>query len=97
MWFWAFIASAAFNLLFALYIRWLLKSVSAINEEIEQVSSSVGEFSSHLSSIHEMEMFYGDQTLKALIEHASSLSDQLGNLDLILNEEEVSLDDETED
>ncbi len=101
MWFWVFIASAAFNLLFALYIRWLLKSVAAINEEIEQVYSSVSEFSSHLSSIHEMEMFYGDQTLKGLIDHASTLSSQLDNLDLILNEgdneEEVPLGDETKE
>ena len=95
MWFWLFCFSFAFNLLLALYVRWLLKSISAINEDIESISKLLSDFSSHLDSVHELEMFYGDETLKLLMTHANELSERLKNIDLILNEEEEIAEEET--
>ena len=44
-------------------------------------------------------MFYGDQTLEALLEHARSFNEQLDTFEYIysLTEEETQLDDNTEE
>ena len=47
-------------------------------------------FHSHIKSIYELEMFYGDQTLEHLLNHAKELSENIENLDLVLNEKEES-------
>ena len=96
MWFWLFIVSACVNMLALLYIRWLLSSLAAINSDIENVSDLIKDFSEHLKSVHELEMFYGDQTLKSLIDHSNVLVEALDNMDLMLNEkEEEQIEEET--
>lgn len=87
MWFSLFIVSSIVNLLAFLYIRWLLKVMATINQDIDGVSLLIRDFAEHTKSIYELEMFYGDETLKALMEHASQISRQLSDLDLVLNEE----------
>jgi hypothetical protein len=88
MWFALFIISASLNLLAIFYIRWLIKVISTINEDVKSVSSLVTEFAEHTKSVYELEVFYGDETLKSLMVHATKLSEQLSDLDLVLNEEE---------
>ncbi len=88
MWFWFFVVSSCINLLAAFYVRWLIKSIAVINEDMENVSTIIAEFTSHVKSIHDLEMFYGDQTLKSLMDHADAVADRLRDLDLVLNEEE---------
>jgi hypothetical protein len=97
MWLWLFIFSAALNLLAIFYVRWLLKTIAVINKDIEDLTLLISEFSDHTKSIHELEMFYGDETLRSLIDHASQLSEKLTNLDLILNEEEYNAATETQE
>lgn len=91
------IASIFLNLLLFFYVRWLLKTISVINEDISSVSQIISQFQGHLKSVYELEMFYGDNTLKALLDHTNNLSEELSNLDLILNveeeKEEISIDD----
>ena len=85
MWLWFFCASFVVNIMLALYVRWLLKVLAAINEDMTNLNSMVLEFKNHIQSIYEMEMFYGDNTLKALLDHATNLSERIENLDLVLN------------
>tara|TARA_Y100000592_G_scaffold96953_1_gene166524 strand:- start:58311 stop:58616 length:306 start_codon:yes stop_codon:yes gene_type:complete len=91
------IASVFLNLLLFFYVRWLLKTISVINEDISSVSQIISQFQGHLKSVYELEMFYGDNTLKALLDHTNNLSEELSNLDLILNveeeKEEILIDD----
>ena len=87
MWFYLFLFSLVFNALSLFYVRWLLKTIKVINEDIFSVSDLIEEFRAHLETIYGLEMFYGDETLRALLEHTSQLSDKLDNLDLVLNEE----------
>ena len=88
MWFWFFVVSAILNLLAVFYVRWLIKTISVINEDVSNLSQLIGEFSAHTKSVYELEMFYGDETLKPLMVHASDLTGKLADLDLVLNEEE---------
>jgi hypothetical protein len=67
------IISVLINIVFVLYARWLIQIIRTKEEEVTVVSELVSAYVSHLSSVHEMEMFYGDQTLKSLIDHGKDL------------------------
>jgi len=98
MWFWLFWGSFLVNLFSFIYVRWLLKTISAMNEDMESISEMIQGFAAHVSTIHELEMFYGDETLKSLMEHAKELSQKLSEIDLILNEEtEIAEEEKKED
>jgi hypothetical protein len=88
MWFWFFLASLTLNFGAIYYVRWLIKSLEVINEDVQLMNIIIAEFKKHLESIYELEMFYGDETLKTLLEHSKKLSDQLDGLDLVINERE---------
>jgi len=95
MWFWLFLLSAMINVIAIFYVRWLLKTVATINEDISNLDTMVSNFSEHTKSVYELEMFYGDETLKSLMDHARELSDRLKDLDLVLNEEGEEVAEET--
>ena len=59
-----------------------------ISEDLELLSEKVSVYVSHVSSLHELEMFYGEPTLQALMQHGRDLVEQISEVDLILNEEE---------
>lgn len=92
MWFTFFIISACINIFLFLYIRWLLKSITSMNEDVSSLTGLILNFAAHTKSIHELEMFYGDETLQSLMKHASELSERLAGLDLVINEEEEPTD-----
>tara|TARA_Y100000114_G_C11763794_1_gene331747 strand:- start:3928 stop:4230 length:303 start_codon:yes stop_codon:yes gene_type:complete len=87
MWFWLFCSSLSLNIFLFFYIRWLLKGVSTMNEDMVIVSDMIEDFTDHVKSIHELEMYYGDETLQNLIKHGNEVTDSLKALDLIINEE----------
>lgn len=94
MWFWIFWVSFFANVFGLLYIRWLLRTFEAVNEDISSLSVLVSQYVEHVSAIHEMEMFYGDTTLKSLIDHGSQLIDVIAEIDLLQDEqEEIEGDD----
>ena len=86
-----FIISFCLNLLFLFYVRWLLKTVAVINEDMQNLSTIIVDFSTHVKQVYELEMFYGDETLKSLMDHARVLSEKIADIDLILNEESEDL------
>ena len=56
----------------------------------------IDSFATHSKEVYEMEMFYGDQTLESLMNHARSFSDQLETFEYIYSLTEEEIDDETE-
>ena len=97
MWLTLFILSCLVNLFFVFYIRWLLRVIASINEDMDSVSLLIRDFSTHLKGVHELEMFYGDETLGALLRHSKELSDRIESMDLLLQEEKTEEDTEPED
>ena len=65
--------SVGINVFFIIYLRWLLKKFAPISENIGDMLTSMNGFSKHLESIHELEMYYGEPTLKNLIEHSKRI------------------------
>ena len=93
MWITLFAISACINLFALFYVRWLLSSLAAINEDVTNVTDIIKDFQQHIQSVYELEMFYGDETLKSLIDHGNLLVETLDNVDLML-EEEVQIEEE---
>ena len=93
MWFWFFIASFLLNILVVLYARWLINSLKIVNEDIEGLTEIIDDYVLNIKQVYELEMFYGDDTLKSLMDHGTKLSDTLLGLDLLLNEKGERLDD----
>lgn len=94
MWLTISIISIFINIIFLLYIRWLLKGVATINEDISNVQILINDFSEHLNSVNEMEMFYGDETLGYLMEHSRKLKETLEGLDLLVDDEILEVESE---
>jgi hypothetical protein len=84
-----------------LYARYVIVQLLSVSEEIGDLQQMINSFASHLNSIYELEMFYGDESIKSLLEHALSLNEQLGTFEYIysLTEEEGEelVDDNTEE
>ena len=63
------------------YIRQLITRVQTIDSDFEALYNKLDQFGTHLESIHELEMFYGDETLQSLIMHSQEIMQNiaLGN------------------
>ena len=53
-------------------------------------------FAAHSKEVYEMEMFYGDQTLQSLMDHAKSFNEQLETFEYIYSLTEEEINDEQE-
>ena len=81
------VGSVIVNIALLFYARWLIKILQVKEEESTTLGELIAEYDSHVSNVHEMEMFYGDQTLKALIDHGKELITNIEEFDYILLEE----------
>ena len=75
--------SVLLNIVFIFYCRWLIRSYEILVEDAKQVQDAILEFNKHLSSIYELEMFYGDQTLSSLMTHGRQLNEMLEGINLL--------------
>jgi len=67
------VLSIGINIFLITYLRWVLKKLVFLSENIGDLLSSISAFSKHLEGIHELETYYGDLTLKNLIRHSKQL------------------------
>ena len=72
-----FIASACINIFLIWYCRNLMVSLYDVSENMQALVEEVLLFDQHLNSVHEMETFYGDETLGNLIRHSRGLTETL--------------------
>ena len=69
--------SVLFNVLLLWYIRKMLQKLLFVSDNIADLQGAVNEFSNHIGGIHEMETFYGDETLGGLIRHSKQLVENI--------------------
>ncbi len=55
----------------------LARRLLTVGSNIDTVYELMDSFRSHVEQVHEAEMFYGDQTLQAMIDHSKALLDAL--------------------
>ena len=92
------IASATTAGVMIWYVRKLLTKMTLLTELQKETIGEIEEFSEHLNVVYQMETFYGDETLRALLEHTGNLSDSLQDkvasvsfIEDILEEEEENV------
>ena len=90
------VLSFAINVFFVVYLRWVLKKMSFLSENIGDMLSSMEGFSKHAAAVHELETYYGDTTLKNLIQHSKQIINEIelykDIYTLFNDEEEVELE-----
>ena len=96
MWFWLFWCAILAIVFLIFYVRWLVKQIEEVNVTLIQNSQMIADFSGHLSSLYEMEIFYGDETLQGLLQHAKLIIDEVQSADLLLKEPEQEKDTNAE-
>ncbi len=88
--------SLATNGVLFVYSRNVAQRLLLISEEIDDMRSAVSSFAEHVKTVYEMEMFYGDQTLQALMDHARSFREYMEEFDFIYIPDEEEADAETQ-
>ncbi len=83
----ALVLSLSVNVLFVLYSRWLAEKVAESQLFVEDIWKIITDFSKHLKIVSELEMFYGDETLKSLMLHSSEIIKILEEYDSLLVED----------
>jgi spore cortex formation protein SpoVR/YcgB (stage V sporulation) len=68
------VGSLIFNGVMFWYLRQLTQRLTFIYNNIGDVSEIIANYRAHLKSVYSMEMFYGDETLKFLLDHTRSIS-----------------------
>ena len=73
------------------YVRTTIVQLLSVSEELGDLQQMINSFSDHLQSIYQLEMFYGDETVQGLLDHALSFNEQLETFEAIysLTTEEI--------
>jgi len=96
--------SIVLNVGLLIYVRGAIVRLLSISEELGDLQQMINSFAIHAKSVYELEMFYGDETLSHLLEHAVSFNEQLETFEYIYSltemedttPQETTLDDEPE-
>ena len=87
------VVSSAANI-FLIWFGWKsLRQIAEYDEELRDLIQIIKSFSTHVESVYEMEMFYGDETLRHLMRHGKDIVATFSTYDLLLSDGEQ--DDQT--
>jgi hypothetical protein len=71
------IISAVVNLLFIWYVYNLLKKLLFVSDNMGEFLDTLQNYSEHIERIYNMETYYGDETIKQLLEHSKEIVKEL--------------------
>jgi len=74
-----------------LYARAAIVRIVSVSEELSDLQQMADSFAYHLKVVYELDSFYGDETLRGLLEHAISFNEQMDTFDYIISLTEDSL------
>tara|TARA_B100001123_G_scaffold334958_1_gene378424 strand:+ start:444 stop:722 length:279 start_codon:yes stop_codon:yes gene_type:complete len=72
--------SIILNIVLLLLLFVVSRNALDMYSRIEESFSAMESFREHLDIVHNLDTFYGDETLGALLEHSRELSDFLGEI-----------------
>ena len=87
--------SVIFNASLLYFSTRLARRLFAVGTNLEALYGIIFSFRRHVEQVHESEVFYGDQTLQALILHSNQILDELDNYEDLM--QIVELDEEKGD
>ena len=85
--------SVLLNVVLVWYSRRLVVDLSDISQEVEEVITDLKVYHNHVENIYNLETFYGDETLRALLEHSKAVSERVGDFTTLfsqIEDEEVT-------
>ena len=98
-WVWAalFAASLAANIVFVWYIRLAFKRLFITLDNVSSIFHLVQNYVEHLKKLYSVELYYGDETLKALLEHTKFVLQELEKYEqmaesFMVEEQEITID-----
>jgi len=91
------VISVSINALLVWYIRKMLSKLLYVSDSIGSLLVSAKGFSSHLGGLHEMEMYYGDETLGSLIKHSKQIIEDIKEFEDIYILTNDGLEDEEQE
>jgi len=77
--------SVLLNIGILAYTRAVIVKLLSISEELGDLQRMVNSFAHHLKIVYELDSFYGDETLRGLLEHAISFNEQMETFDYIVS------------
>ena len=89
--------SLGFNVFLFMYARMAIVRLLAFSEELGDLQQMINAFANHVKGVYELEMFYGDETLKSLMDHAVSFREQSDTFEYIYSLTEQEVPENTED
>ena len=91
--------ASLFSICINIFLIWFvwrsLRQIAEYDEELRDLIKVIKSFSNHLESIHQLEMFYGDETLRHLMRHANDIIATFSTYDLLLSDGEQDDQPET--
>ena len=75
--------SLVFNVVVFVYARAAIARLLTVSEELGDLQQMINAFTKHTKDVYELEMFYGDQTLQHLLEHAVAFNEQMDTFEYI--------------
>ena len=72
--------SVGLNILLFWYLKEVVKRFSLYERESKRLLSVIDDYIEHIASVYEMSMYYGDATLKGLLQHTTDLKNELSML-----------------
>jgi hypothetical protein len=75
--------SILLNIGLIVYVRAAIIRLLSFSDELGDLQEMINSFAEHLKIVYELEMFYGDETLKSLLHHAASFNEQLETFEYI--------------
>jgi hypothetical protein len=75
--------SIVFNVGVFVYARSAVLRLLWVAEELGDLQRMVTSFSNHIQAVYETDTFYGDETLRGLVEHARSFDEQLETFEYV--------------
>ena len=69
----ATVTSAVLNVMMVWYIRRAMKRSSLMYDVTNEILITLEDFSTHIDQVHELPLFYGDETIKNLLDHSKEV------------------------
>ena len=89
--------SVVLNVFFIWYVKELLKRFSFIGKNSHFYHDILRDYEEHLDAVYNLPMFYGEETLKGLLNHTRAIIDSTEEIKEMFNirEEEITAEEET--
>jgi hypothetical protein len=72
-----FMVSVTINVVLVWYIRLAIREIIPLHERADDLAGTLGEFCDHVEGVYELPVFYGDATIKGLLQHSKDIVNEV--------------------